>query len=143
MGVQLADLGRQFRGQHQRLAEAADPVRRRVPPEVGEPGLPRRRISREPARPAPAAPAAKRRLVQIFRKVKQRRTDATVDRMDCRIGRPTQRNDQDVEPARLQRLDLLRDKGLRQARIAFNDKGDRAQPLDGRIGCGHALRRPP
>ena len=126
MRVQMAHIRRQLRGQHQRLAEAADAVRRRVAHQIGEPGAPRRGIAGQAPRDAPAAQYPQRLLVEIFGQVQTLRPDLAVHRVDRLVGRVAQRDDLDVEPALFERRDLLGDKGLRETRIAFEDKGDPA-----------------
>lgn len=131
--VQMHDLRRQFRREHQRLAEAPHPVRRHVADKIAQEFAPRRAIAGLSPRPAPAAPYAPRLLVEILGQVQQRRADLPVHRMDRLVGRVTQGGDRDVEPPRLERRDLLRDKSLGETRIPFEHKGD----------TGHALRRAP
>ncbi len=49
MGMQMADVVRQFRRQHQRLTKAADAVGRRIASQIGEPEAARAAISRRAA----------------------------------------------------------------------------------------------
>ena len=124
MGVQAPDLRRQRVGQHQRLAKPADAVAGALTGKVGEPQPPRGAVARAPANRAPGAQEAERCPVQIFRQIVHGRPDLVVHRMARAIGRVAQGVDDDIEPARFQALDLLRDKGLGQARIALEDEGD-------------------
>lgn len=72
--------------------------------------------------------------MQVFGKVKQRRTDLAMDRMDRAVGGMAQRNDQNLEPEALQSQDLLSDESFRKPRIPFEDKSD---PSRSRRRCRH------
>src|SRR5712671_2370969 len=124
MCMEMIDVGRQFRRQHQCLAKAADAVWGRVAAKIGEPCSPRPAISGASARTPPAIPNATWLLIEVFRKVEQSGSDQAVDWMGCAIGRVAQRDDQDVEPTSLQGKNLLGDKGFGEPRIALQNKGD-------------------
>ena len=89
---------------------------------------------------APSRGHAPRLVLEVFRQIEDARPDLAMDRMAGAVGRMAQRDDVDVEAALFEREDLLRDESLREARIAFEDKGD--APAGGRrSGWRHALRR--
>ncbi len=124
MRVQPIDIGRQLGGQHQRLAEAPNPVRGRIAAQIGEPSAARAAIARPAPQPEPSAPDPARLAVEIFRQIEHSGADPAMDRMNCMVGRPAQRDDQDLEPALLQAENFLRDEGFRKARVALQNKGD-------------------
>jgi hypothetical protein len=101
MCMEMIDVGRQFRRQHQCLAKTADAVWGRVPAKIGEPCSPRPTISGASARTPPAIPNATWFLIEVFRKIQQSGSDQSVDWMGCAIGRVAQRHDQDIEPTSL------------------------------------------
>src|SRR5688572_1533212 len=72
----------------------------------------------------PRTKNAKRLEQKIFGQVENRGADLVVHRMAARVGRAAQRDDQDLEPAALERGDLLRDERLGEARIPLEDEGD-------------------
>ena len=76
MRVQMADIGRQFGRQHQRLAPAPDAVRRRIARQVGEPDHGARRHS--PAARGPARQPARTRRGASFRYSGRYRTGARI-----------------------------------------------------------------
>jgi hypothetical protein len=125
MGVQPADFRRQLGRQDQRLAEPPGPVDRRIAAEIGPPAAAGGAIAREPPGAPPAAQAAERLVQDVFGQIENRRLDLPMDGMDGAVGRMAQRDDADVEAARLQPEDLLGDEGLAQPRIALEDEGDR------------------
>ncbi len=57
-----------------------------------------------------------------------------MDRVDRPVGRVAQRDDADVEAARLERPDFLRNEGFGETRIALEEEGDGH--------AGQALRPP-
>ena len=65
----------------------------------------------------PSAQDAQRLPVQVFRKVDDRRADLVVNPVGFAISRMPQRVEQERQAALLERMKLLRDEGLRQARI--------------------------
>jgi hypothetical protein len=79
--MDMIDVGRQFRRQHQRLAKTADAVWRRVAAKVGEPCSARPTISAASARTPPAIPNPAWLLIEVFRKVEQSGSDQAVDGM--------------------------------------------------------------
>ena len=119
MGVQMIDPVRHLGGQHQRLAEAADAVGRPVAPKVAQPCGPDPAIGRPSPHGPPGPQHPKRFLMQIFRQVQHGRGNRRVHRVAFAIGRVPQRYDVLAQATRLQCQNLLRDKRLGQARIAF------------------------
>ncbi len=90
MRMQPRHLRRQLAREHERLAEAADAVGRRVAPEVPEErhacaAIPRQRPARAPAREH-----AQRLSPEIFRQVEHAGGDLRVDRMALGVGRMAQ-----------------------------------------------------
>ncbi len=96
MRVQMADAVRQLARQDERLAEAADSIRRRVALEIAQPGRAGRCIAFQPARVPPAAQHPERRAVEIFRQIEHRRADLAVDGVQRAVRRPSQRDDAQV-----------------------------------------------
>jgi hypothetical protein len=142
MGVEMADLPAELVRQDQRLAEAADAVRRRVADEVAQELSPRRAVAGEAPRRAPGGKASPGLAQQVFGEVEDRGADLAVDRVDGAVGRMAQRDEAQVEPELLEAADLLGDEGFRQPRIALEDDGDRSrQPC--RVGgdAAQASRR--
>jgi hypothetical protein len=124
MGVQPLDAGRQLGRQHQRLAPAAQPVGRRIAPQVGEEPRTRCRIARQAPRLQPAGPDAARIVLEVFRQIDDAALHAVVHRMAMLVGRPAQRPDFQGNAARLEAGDLLGDEGLGQARPALEHDRD-------------------
>jgi hypothetical protein len=122
--VQAPDVVRQPCREHQRLAEAADAVRRRIAPQIPQPdcaGLP---VARFPSDRQPGAQYAQRLAQQVLRQVTHRGADLVVDRMPARVGRLAQRDDDDVQAAALERGDLLGDERLREAWIPLENESN-------------------
>ena len=96
-----------------------------------------------PARQAAEGPQhAQRLFVQIFREIEDRRADLVMDRMALlSVGRRRATMTRS-RAGLLQAEQLLRDKGLRQPRIAFQDDHDLAPHVLPRDRC-RSSRRPP
>ena len=62
--------------------------------------------------------------MEIFWQVEHRRLDLVMHRMALGVGRMAQGHEREIEACSLQPEDFLRDEGLREARIAFQDDGD-------------------
>ena len=124
VGVEPLDAGRQLGRQHQRLAQAAQPVGRGIAPQVGEEAGARRRIARQAPRLQPAGPHAARIVLQVFRQIDDAALHAIVHGMTMLVGRPAQRPDFERNAARLEAGDLLGDEGLGQARPALEHDRD-------------------
>ena len=77
----------------------------------------------------PGAQDAQRFEQQILGQVEDRGADLLVHRMAPGVGRPAQRDDQDIEAATLKRGDLLGDERLGEARVTFEYESD-PQPRD-------------
>ena len=77
---------RQFTGQGHRLSEASYPVRRRVAHQIMQPKPPCGTITRQPPRPAPAAPHPDRFGQEIFRQVFYRGPDIVMDGVAVAVG---------------------------------------------------------
>ena len=124
VGVDDADIRRHLGGQHQGLAEAADPVGGTIAPQVRKPRGPGRAVAWRAPHPPPGAQHAQRLLIQILRQIEHGRRDLAMQRVHGGIGRVAQRHDQQRQAAALERQQLLRDEGLGQARPALDHDGD-------------------
>jgi hypothetical protein len=71
--------------------------------------------------------AGRARLEQVLGQVEDRGADRVVHRVAPGVGRPAQRDDQDIEAAALERGDLLRDERLGEARIPLEYERDPQQ----------------
>ena len=94
---QFASFG-PFGCEHQRLAEAAEAVARKVAPKVGRPAPAAARQKpdlRQAFEQRPRDPP--RLLVQIFGQVADRRLDLVMHRMTLAVGRPPERDDDQFE----------------------------------------------
>ncbi len=124
--MQVDDVARQLGGQNQRLPEAADAVAGRIAPQIAPPRGAGSTVPRQPARTAPRTPDAQRLVVEVLGQVGDGRTDFGVDRVRLAVGRMAQRKEREADAALLERVQLLRDEGLRQARIPLEDHADDA-----------------
>ncbi len=124
--VQVRDLGRQFRGEHQGLAESAHASPGPVAPQVPPPSGAGRAVAGQASRAAPGAPYPEGFLMQVLGQIGDRRADLRVHGVRFPVGGSPQREQREGQPAPLQREQFLRDESFRQARIALEDHGDDA-----------------
>ena len=122
--VDPVDVGGKLAREHAGLAEASAAVDRAVAPQIGAERLQGARETGLRLRPSPPARDARRIVLQIFGKVEDVGCDLAVQVVDFALGRVAERDDELRDPALFQTQDLLRDKGLREARIALHDRGD-------------------
>lgn len=127
MHMQPAAIGGPFGGQHRRLTETADAVAAGVAQEIAQ-----KHPRRLPETPRPGgadqpAQHAQGLVMQIFGQIGDRGLDLVMDGMAAGIGRVPHRDQMQRQPGLFQPAQFLRDKGLRQARIAFQQHGDAAR----------------
>ena len=116
VSIKVLDRLRQLGRQHERLAPAAQAIGRGIAPEVGAELGERCRIARQAARLKPARQHAARVVLEIFGQIGDAGLDAVVDRMARLVGGFAQRPDLEVNAARLEAGDFLRDEGLGKTR---------------------------
>ena len=139
--VEMPDVGRQLGRQDQRLAEAADAVGRRIARADRAATGARAAVAGQRRALRQAAQTRARLVLQIFGQIEDRRRDLRGAARARPVGRMAQRDDQRASrPRRSSASDLLRDEGLRQARIALEHDRDPAAPTAGRSRPGRALR---
>jgi len=126
MRVQVLDAGIKFGNQNQRLAETPRAVAGEVAAQVADKGAPCMAVAGPARHLAPGAQHPQRLAVQIFRQVARHRADFFVQRMARAVGGAAQGVNAHIQPALLQRVNLARDKRLRQARVALQDKSNGA-----------------
>ena len=131
MGVNGRMLRVELGAEHQRLAEAAHPVRRRVATNIAKPYPKSRLIPSTLARGAPAAPDPKRLAIEVFGQVRDRGGDVGVDGMDVGIRGVAKRIQMQLDPAALEGENFLGDERFGEAGIAFENEGD---------GADHVIR---
>jgi hypothetical protein len=124
MGVQRRDIMRQFMRQHERLPKPAPAVGCWIPPPILEPGAERGLVAGTMAYLTPSPVHAHRLLIEILRHIRDGSADFPMHSVPLEVGRVAQGIDSDVEAAIFQGLDLLRDEGFGQPRIAFENEGD-------------------
>ena len=122
--MQPLDAGRQLGREHERLAEAADAIRRGIAAQVAQPDGPCFAVMIGPSYGQPGPQNPQRLAQQVFGQVAHRRADFFVHRMAPVVGRPPQGVDGDVEAAALEGRDLLGDEGLGEPRIPLQYKRD-------------------
>ena len=106
--MQTADLLRKLGGEHDRLAETADPVSGPVPREIAPPNPIGLRVTGEQPCGPPGPNAAPGLVVKILREIANGRRYLAMNRMDRAVRWMPQRDNPNVETALLQREDLLR-----------------------------------
>ena len=129
VAVDMGHIAGQFARQHTGLSEPAPAVGCAVAREVGVEGGACLDIRRLRLGPAATLGHASGVILQIFRQIKDIGRDLAMQVMRRRVGRVAQRHDELIDAAPLETEDFLRDEGLRQARITFDDDGEAGHRL--------------